>query len=289
MFTRAIKYYGNIDVVKKIKEIKIGKGRICILLLLLAGIAYSIPVIESQENPDLIWADEFDGHSLDRSKWVYKSLGPRRDAVNVKESVSLDGKGHLVITTRKQGDKWHTGMISTGGKYKQKFGYFECRVKLQKQEGHWSAFWLRSPSMGEAAGSPKKYGAEIDIFEYLAKEKDTIRHALHWNGYGDESKSARCTYEKSGLHRGWHTFGLEWTKNEYVFYVDGQETWRTKKGVSHRSQFIILSLEVGDWAGDISQANLPDQVIFDYVRVFKSRPKSKLSRTSQQGFDLCHT
>ena len=242
------------------------------LLVFVAGV--TCLVAGFQEDSNLIWADEFNGQSLDRSKWVYKSLGPRRDAINVKESISLDGKGHLVITTRKQGDKWHTGMISTQGKYIQKFGYFECRVKLQTQEGHWSAFWLRSPSMGQRVGSPKKYGAEIDIFEYLAKEEDTIRHALHWNGYGEDSKAARCTYEKSGLLRGWHTFGLEWTKNEYVFFVDGQETWRTKKGVSHRSQFIILSLEVGDWAGDISQANLPDQVIFDYVRVFKSRPKS---------------
>lgn len=244
----------------------------CFFFILAMGVLYSLAAYLFQGNSDLIWADEFDGIALDRSRWVYKSLGPRRDAVNVKESISLDGRGHLVITTSKQGDKWHTGMISTQGKFKQKFGYFECRVKLQTQVGHWSAFWLQSPYMGKKAGNPKQYGAEIDIFEYLVRKKDTIQHALHWDGYGENHKSARCVYTKSGLGRGWHTFGLEWTRDEYVFYVDGKETWWTNKGISHRSQFIILSLEVGDWAGDISSAKLPDRVIFDYVRVYNHRP-----------------
>ncbi|MCF8335495.1 MAG: hypothetical protein K9H65_02725 [Bacteroidales bacterium] len=47
------------------------------------------------------------------------------------------------------------------------------------------------------------------------------------------------------------------------------ETWETDTAVSHRSEYIILSSEVGQWAGDISNASLPDTVFFDYVRVYK--------------------
>jgi len=32
---------------------------------------------------------------------------------------------------------------------------------------------------------------------------------------------------------GWHTFGLSWKPDEYIFYVDGKETWRTKRAISH--------------------------------------------------------
>jgi hypothetical protein len=32
---------------------------------------------------------------------------------------------------------------------------------------------------------------------------------------------------------------------------------------------MILSLEVGNWAGDISTAELPDHLYVDYVRVYK--------------------
>ncbi|HPY52002.1 MAG TPA: glycoside hydrolase family 16 protein, partial [Sedimentisphaerales bacterium] len=217
----------------------------------------------------LIWSDEFDGQTLDSTRWDYRGLGPRRDAVNVKETVSLDGEGHLVLTTKRAGDAYHTAMIGTQGRFETTFGYFECRVRLQEQVGHWSAFWLQSPSLGQPLGDPAAAGTEIDIFEYLRKDGDRVHHNLHWDGYGEHHKHAGTTVTVAGLQRGWHTFGLLWTDREYVVYVDGKETWRSDKGVSHRSQYIILSLEVGKWAGDIAQAQLPDHLYVDYVRVYQ--------------------
>jgi beta-glucanase (GH16 family) len=68
---------------------------------------------------------------------------------------------------------------------------------------------------------------------------------------------------------GFHTFGLLWTPEEYVFYVDGQETWRTQAGgVSQVPEYLLLSDEVGDWGGDIETAKLPDEFQVDYVRVY---------------------
>ncbi len=222
----------------------------------------------------LVWSDEFDGTSLDTTKWSYRGLGPRKGGVNVKEAVALDGKGHLVITTRKVGDQWHTGMIATHGKFEQAFGYWECRVKLQTQVGHWSAFWLQSPRLGKIVGDTKQSGAEIDIFEYLSKRGDRVQHTLHWDGYGKHHKSQGHVAAVPGVSKGWHTVGLDWKADEYVVYVDGVETWRTRKGVSGTPEYIILSLEVGKWAGNIAQANLPDSVLFDYIRVYKKRPGS---------------
>lgn len=220
----------------------------------------------------LVWSDEFDGRSLNLEKWVYRGLGPRRDAVNIKETVSLDGNGHLVLTTKRAGDKYHTAMIATQGKYEPTFGYFECRVRFQKQIGHWSAFWLQSPTLGNPVGDPAKAGAEIDVFEYLRNRGDKIQHTLHWDGYGEHHKHAGTDVRVPGLGQGWNTFGLLWTHTEYVFYINGQETWRTTRGLSQRDQYIILSLEVGKWAGDIADATLPDHLYVDYVRVYQKAP-----------------
>ncbi len=242
------------------------------MLVVFGAIAVATGSEQGEKDPNLIWSDEFDGTSLDLSKWEYRQLGPRRDAVNVEEAVSLDGKGHLLITTRKVGDAYQTGMIGTQGRFERAFGYFECRVKLQTQEGHWSAFWLQSPLMGEKAYDPAKDGTEIDIFEFLVKRGDKIQHTLHWGGYGEKHESAAHVHDQPGLREGWHTVGVEWTEKEYVFYVDGKETWRSDKGISHIPQYIILSLEVGNWGGDISKVTLPDSVLFDYVRVYKVRP-----------------
>jgi len=250
-----------------------------VAILSLAALA-AVPSASTTASGDdnLIWSDEFNGRSLDLAKWGYYGLGRRRDALNVKEAVSLDGQGHLVLTTSKVGDAWHTAMISTRGKFERAFGYFECRVRFQTQVGHWSAFWLQSPKMGAVVGDTKTSGTEIDIFEYLVNRGDKIQHTLHWDGYGKDHKSAKQIHEEEGLSRGWHTIGLEWTKNEYVFYVDGKETWRTDQAVSHAPEFIILSLEVGAWAGDIAKATLPDSLVVDYVRVYKTRPTEGGSR-----------
>jgi beta-glucanase (GH16 family) len=70
---------------------------------------------------------------------------------------------------------------------------------------------------------------------------------------------------------GWHTFGLLWSPDEYVFFVDGTETWRTNAGgVCQVPQYMLLSDEIGKWAGDISTAKLPDRFLVDYVRVYDS-------------------
>ena len=217
----------------------------------------------------LVWADEFNGSVLDTNKWVYRALGPRKGGVNVAEAVTLDGKGCLILTTKRVGDMYHTAMIGTQGKFETTYGYFECRVQLQSQIGHWSAFWLQSPTINQHNGNPAQAGTEIDIFEYLRKKGDTVQHTLHWNGYGIDHRSAAATPRLPGLSKGRHAFGLLWTAHEYVFYVDGKETWRTVKAVSQRSEYMILSLEVGKWAGDITSATLPDSLVVDYVRVYQ--------------------
>ncbi len=155
--------------------------------IILLGAASSCSAKQSADNPSsfpleeykLVWADEFNGTTLDMTKWNYRGLGPRRDGVNVRDSVSFDGKGHLILTTKRSSDKYHTAMIGTQGKFETTFGYFECRVQLQEQIGHWSAFWLQTPTIAKEIGNTAESGTEIDIFEYLRREGDTVHHTLH--------------------------------------------------------------------------------------------------------------
>ena len=96
---------------------------------------------------------------------------------------------------------------------------------------------------------------------------------LHWDGYGKDHKSAGIKFKVDGVMEGWHTFGLLWLPEEYVFYVDGKETWRTTAGgVSRVPEFIKLTEEIGTWGGDITKAELPDYFRVDYVRVYSFAP-----------------
>ncbi len=215
----------------------------------------------------LIWADEFEGNQLDLTKWSHRRLGPRVDGITVPDAVELDGQGHLLITTQQVGNEYHTGMIGTENKFETTYGYFETRVKLQTQPGHWSAFWLQSPII-EEPGDPATQGVEVDIFEYHSRTQ-MLNMALHWGGYGVNHRRIHHRRFDDDFKVGYHTFGVEWTPEMYSFYINGELAWRAKEEVSQVPQYIILSLEVGKWAGSIQNATLPDSLYVDYVRVFK--------------------
>jgi beta-glucanase (GH16 family) len=120
--------------------------------------------------------------------------------------------------------------------------------------------------MGNPVGNPAQGGVEVDVMEYHSRWKDECQHALHWDGYGKDHKSQGKKVTAEGLHEGFHTFGVLWTKVKYTLFVDGKQTWETDKVVSAVPEYALLSLEVGKWAGDIGKAELPDSGVVDYVR-----------------------
>ena len=226
-----------------------------------------LPKLPAGKKFKLAWHDEFNGKKLDRTKWRIRKAGPRKGGYWMDETITLDGKGNLVIKTIKKDGKFAGGCITTAGKYMRKYGYYVARCKLQSQPGHWSAFWLNSPGVGKV-GNGGRDGAEIDIMEKPWRDA-RVQHTLHWDGYGKDHKAKGFISKVPGVMKGFHTFSLLWTPDEYVFYVDGKETWRTKAGgVSQAPSYILLSEEVGKWGGDITKAKLPDRFTCDYVRVY---------------------
>jgi len=227
-----------------------------------------LPPAPAGKKWQLTWCDEFSGAKIDESKWEILGDWKRRDGYWVKADSYLDGKGRLVLRTRKDGDRFTSGAMRTQGKFEHRFGYWECRCKFPAREGHWPAFWLFSRPGVSKVGDEGRDGTEIDIVE-MPWRTDHIQHALHWDGYGKHHRSAGKKAEVKGVSRGFHAFGLHWKPDEYVFYVDGVETWRTKAGgVSQVKAFVKLTEEIGKWGGNIRKAELPDYFLVDYVRVF---------------------
>lgn len=143
-----------------------------------------------------------------------------------------------------------------------------------------------------------KNGAEIDIMESpyyndpkkpAKKYRNTTLHTVHTGGYGEkhQSKTSGEYRVDHDMYSAFNTYGLLWTKDEYVFYINGKETWRTKFGVSQSPEFLWLSVEIageGDsadpenagneftWAGDIRNnpdSAMPADFVVDYVRVYQ--------------------
>jgi HEAT repeat protein/beta-glucanase (GH16 family) len=242
----------------------------------LGQITFPLPPAPKGQAWRLAWHDEFgdeapDGRAAgmppDDRKWEVMPDAPRKGGWWMRKAVSLDGQGHLVIHTLKEGDRYIDGCVRTRGKFEHAFGYYVARIQFQKQPGHWSAFWIMGPGAAKA-GADGRNGTEIDIMEKPWLD-ERVQHTLHWGGYAQQHRSEGKVVNVPGVMEGWHTFGLWWKPDEYVFYVDGKETWRTRAGgVCQVPQYIKLSDEIGNWAGDIRKAHLPDQFLVDYVRVY---------------------
>lgn len=227
-------------------------------------------------NWKLIFNDEFNGTQLDLSKWKVLEYDEARNGHWIAEDAYLDGNGHLVLRTKKDDDRYTSGAITTeGGRFEHTYGYWECRCLLPKEIGHWPAFWIFTEKIMEnpIIGDPGNTGVEVDIAEFPWRG-DKVNQAIHWDGYGKYHKEkVTGALVIPGLSKGFHTFGVEWTRSEYIFYIDGQESWRSSAAVSHVPQWIKLSDEIDwtedTWAGDIRKAtNLPDYFTVDYVRVY---------------------
>jgi beta-glucanase (GH16 family) len=228
----------------------------------------TLPTVKEGQSWKLIWNDEFDGEKLDETKWDVPE-NKRRDAMWSRRGVVLDGQGHLALKMLKDGDKYFDGCARSKGRFEHAFGYYVARMKIQKQPGHWTAFWLYNDCVNKV-GNDGRDGTEIDIMEKPWLD-ERVQQTLHWDGYGKEHKSKGFVAKVPGVMEGWHTFSLFWTPEEYVFYVDGKETWRTKDGgVCQAPLYVKLSDEaqLKGWAGELAKAQLPDECLVDYVRVY---------------------
>ena len=234
----------------------------------------------------LKFSDEFNGNTLDTTKWGIdvstKSRAARPtqgidDWWWVEDNVRLDGTGNLVLDVVKHdANTMYCGSISSDGKYEPKYGYIEVRMQIaDTTKSTHTAFWLQGPNMknSDPADGTANDGAEVDVFE-SAWFGDYTKSVVHIDGYDADHRANTKQYSTPGLHSGYHVWGLEWTADSMKIYYDG-----TLK-VSYSGIWVPqvnewLWLSVGASFGDVgtfsSEANgLLTSAKVDYIRVWQS-------------------
>lgn len=196
--------------------------------------------------------------------------------------------GLLKITALKEsfmGSGYTSGRILTQGKFEQKFGRFEARIKVPYGKGLWPAFWLlgsnvelnvETPDNPETVAWPKC--GEIDIMEYLGSKPTSIFGTVHGPGYsGGEAISKTFALTNNRFDNDFHVFGIEWGENYVNYYVDNvlynQITPKDVKGewVFNHPFYIILNMAVGgSFPGSPNaETTFPQTMLVDYVKVYQ--------------------
>ena len=84
----------------------------------------------------VVWRDEFDGKVLKSENWTMPSYKTRDAALLNSEGTVSVADGLLHLRTLWRNEKVHASYIQTRGRHEWKYGYFECRVKFKKYQGH---------------------------------------------------------------------------------------------------------------------------------------------------------
>ena len=283
---------------------------------------------------ELVWNDEFDGTALDASKWSYRTnfwgrpahwfAKPEDGCVEVKDGllrlkVKKLSNGQFVSPQLQTGeimwdvpegaDKKSFWWLGKRMKplFAHRYGYYECRCRLQKKAGWWSAFWMQTEMQG-ACLDPGLAGIEQDIMESFDPGL-VIPAAFHANGYGpdylgfhipsgrDEEPDAPEKYRLAVDTEEFHTYGLLWEPDGYSIYVDGRFRGRNDKAVSHIPEFILLTTEckwyrndrmTGEGVPELEEAVAAnDDFVVDYVRVYDIVDSSVNTFTGRERGDGC--
>jgi len=216
----------------------------------------------------LIWEDNFNGTNLDSTKWKVRGVGPRAIAYVSPDAVKVED-GLLKLLAFKRNDSLFGSAVGTQDLFMKSFGYYECRAQVQASPGVWAAFWIQSPFISQGE-DPAVYGAEIDIMECFRKlGVDIVSHNVHW-AYGPHQQSTHGMQSHlRGVGKGFHRFAVEWTPDQYIFYVDGLKFYEVQKGISHIKEYMILSMEYPNSMEEIQATVFPDVFLVDWVRVYE--------------------
>ena len=211
-----------------------------------AGSPYP-PTDSENWNPEPVWRDEFDGNSLDGTKWTALNGGWKDENQQVRncytrsdENINVSGGSLNLIGLYKPGatctggntktGNFTSGFVQTKNKAYFKYGYIEARIKMPKNKSTWPGFWMSPNNSPYSAGWPD--WGEIDIVETKGSNHQFAASDAHWRDKNTPTGQTGSHRNRQGVippskfgtndTTEWHTYGVKWTEGKLEYFIDGE-------------------------------------------------------------------
>ncbi len=232
---------------------------------------------------ELTFEEDFDSAKLDNSKWingyywgkallndVYVQSNERQffsdSNIQLKNSTAhlttKEGKIKGKVWDEKLGFvpkefNYSSALISTGQSFRQKYGKFEAKVKVDSSSPLTHAFWMVGESMAP----------QVDVFRFNGKGPKTFDAGYH--SMDNNKKVIRQTNAVSGgkFSSGYYIYSLEWTKNRMTWFVNGVKVHEQTQNIPQDPMYLVFSSHLLE---DAKSIKLPASMSIDWIRCYQA-------------------
>lgn len=230
----------------------------------------------------LVWNDEFDGTSIDATKWSPCDRGKPdwSDTMTRDPRCYAVGGGTLkligIVNPDTSTDKsaYLTGGVTSKGKFAFQHGRVLVRARFKSAKGAWPAIWM----LGTQGRWP--HNGEIDLMEHLNFDEKVYQtiHSYYANEVDKSHKNPPKGTTAPIARDDFNTYGADWDADKIVFTVNGKPTLTypriAEKGPDQwpfdQPFYLILSMQIeGSWVGKADPQHYPAHLEIDWVRVYQ--------------------
>ncbi len=227
--------------------------------------------------------DDFNGPAGSRpdpARWGYDlggggwGNGESQVYTDSPDNVALDGDGHLVITARRDGDRFTSARLTTKDRLSFVHGRAEARLRLPRGAGLHPAFWLLGDDV-DAVGWPRS--GELDVVETVSDARFLHNGAIGPDTDGREYKLSGDLPVDPTFVDDFHTYWVQRDPGVISMGVDDRTTTvfraedlpADEQWVFDKPFFLLLNVAVGGtWPGPADDTTpSPAAMTVDWVRV----------------------
>jgi beta-glucanase (GH16 family) len=136
-------------------------------------------------------------------------------------------------------NEYLSGILTTQGKFSQKYGYFEIRSKIPIGTGVWPAFWL----LADDGGWPP----EIDVMEGRGQRPGDLVMTTHWRiPATGRVESCGFDFQVVDTATAFHDYGVLWQRDRIIYFIDRKPVSEIKVPAGFDDpMYMIVNLAMG--------------------------------------------